>query len=137
MRIRKRTIALIIYFILLLLPIYWMLAMSLQSTEDILGSFSILSKNITLANYMTIFTDRHHPRRSLVYQPADQRLYSPGLVGIDRFQPMVGVGIVHRSADYRHALGLKAFEFRVSTRKPIVGKLSVGSLRSVYGRTNQ
>jgi glycerol transport system permease protein len=57
MRVRKRTLGLIIYFIFLLLPIYWMLIMSLQTTASILGSFSVLPKQITLANYITIFTD--------------------------------------------------------------------------------
>jgi glycerol transport system permease protein len=58
MRVRKRTVGLIIYFVFLLLPIYWMLTMSLQTTTSIiLGSFSVLPKQITLANYITIFTD--------------------------------------------------------------------------------
>ena len=35
----KRTIGLMIYFGLLMLPIYWMLNMSLRTNADILGSF--------------------------------------------------------------------------------------------------
>ena len=48
---------LILYFILLLLPIYWMVNMSLRTNEDILGVFSLIPRNPTLANYKVIFTD--------------------------------------------------------------------------------
>ena len=57
MKIKKRTIALIFYFFLLMLPIYWMLNMSLRTNADILGNFSLYPKDITFANYMKIFTD--------------------------------------------------------------------------------
>ncbi|MDJ0783090.1 MAG: carbohydrate ABC transporter permease [Desulfosarcinaceae bacterium] len=58
MKIRKRTIALLIYFFLLMLPIYWMLNMSFRSNADILGYFALYPKDITFANYMRIFTDK-------------------------------------------------------------------------------
>ncbi len=54
---KKRTIFFIIYLCLLMLPIYWMLNMSLRTNADILGTFSLYPKNITFANYMKIFTD--------------------------------------------------------------------------------
>ncbi|MCP4398563.1 MAG: carbohydrate ABC transporter permease [bacterium] len=57
MKVRKRTIGLVIYFVLLLMPIYWMLNMSLRTNADILGSFVLYPKNITFANYIKIFTD--------------------------------------------------------------------------------
>lgn len=57
MNINKRTIALSFYFILLMLPIYWMLNMSLRTNADILSSFSLYPKDITFANYIKIFTD--------------------------------------------------------------------------------
>ncbi|MBF0377118.1 MAG: carbohydrate ABC transporter permease [Desulfamplus sp.] len=57
MKIKKRTIALIFYFFLLMLPIYWMLNMSLRTNADILGNFSLYPKDITFANYIKIFTD--------------------------------------------------------------------------------
>jgi glycerol transport system permease protein len=57
MRIQKRTIALIFYFGLLLLPIYWMLNMSLRTNADILGAFSIYPIHPTLANFVKIFTE--------------------------------------------------------------------------------
>jgi glycerol transport system permease protein len=57
MRLSKGTIGVLIYFALLLLPIYWMLNMSLRSNADILGSFSLYPANLTLDNYIKIFTD--------------------------------------------------------------------------------
>lgn len=57
MKIQKRTIALCIYFGLLVLPIYWMLNMSLRTSADILGNFALYPANITLINYINIFTD--------------------------------------------------------------------------------
>ena len=57
MKIQKRTIGLIVYLGLLLLPIYWMLNMSLRTNADILGEFSLYPTDPTLANYAKIFTD--------------------------------------------------------------------------------
>ena len=57
MRIRKSAVGLIIYFGFLLLPIYWMLNMSLQSNADILASFSLFPGNLTFDNYAKIFND--------------------------------------------------------------------------------
>ncbi len=58
MKIQARTIGLLIYFALLMLPIYWMLNMSLRTNADILSAFSIYPRDITLGNYMKIFTDK-------------------------------------------------------------------------------
>jgi glycerol transport system permease protein len=52
-----RRIALIVYFILLLLPIYWMINMSLKPNSEILGGITLLPQNPTLRNYQTIFSD--------------------------------------------------------------------------------
>lgn len=57
MRPRKRTVGLIIYFGLLLLPIYWMLNMSLRTNADILGAFAFYPTDPTFANYIKIFTE--------------------------------------------------------------------------------
>ncbi|MDJ0945845.1 MAG: carbohydrate ABC transporter permease [Kiloniellales bacterium] len=57
MRIRKGLVGLIIYFGFLLLPIYWMLNMSLQTNADILAEFSLFPRNLTLQNYLKIFED--------------------------------------------------------------------------------
>ena len=57
MKIQKKTIALSIYFILLILPIYWMLNMSLRTNADILANFALYPADITFKNYIKIFTD--------------------------------------------------------------------------------
>ncbi len=45
------------YITFLLLPIYWLLNMSLKTNEEILSGFSLWPENLTFANYLTIFTD--------------------------------------------------------------------------------
>ena len=57
MKIQKRTIALCIYLGLLMLPIYWMLNMSLRTNADILANFALYPADLTLINYIKIFTD--------------------------------------------------------------------------------
>ena len=47
----------LIYIIFLMLPIYWLLNMSLKTTNEILGGFSAFPRDITIASYVTIFTD--------------------------------------------------------------------------------
>ncbi len=54
---KLRTMGLIIYFVFLLLPIYWMFNMSLRTNANILGEFSLYPTHPTLANYSKIFTD--------------------------------------------------------------------------------
>jgi glycerol transport system permease protein len=48
----------ICYIIFLLLPIYWLLNMSLKTNEEILSVFSLWPQNLTFDNYMVIFTDK-------------------------------------------------------------------------------
>ncbi|MCB2146788.1 MAG: carbohydrate ABC transporter permease [Deltaproteobacteria bacterium] len=57
MKIQKRTFALLFYFVVLIVPIYWMLNMSLRSNADIMSSFSLYPSNITFENYIKVFTD--------------------------------------------------------------------------------
>lgn len=57
MKIQARTLGLIFYFALLLLPIYWMLNMSLRTNTDIVNTFALYPTNPTLGNYVKIFTD--------------------------------------------------------------------------------
>ncbi len=47
----------VIYILFLLLPIYWLLNMSLKTNEEILSVFSLWPQNLTLDNYRVIFTD--------------------------------------------------------------------------------
>ncbi|MCC7700629.1 carbohydrate ABC transporter permease [Janthinobacterium sp. GW460P] len=49
---------LIIFLLGSLLPIYWMLNMSLKTNEEIVGVLSLWPQQLTFANYHTIFTDR-------------------------------------------------------------------------------
>lgn len=48
---------LITYLVLMLLPIYWLINMSLQSNSEILGALSFWPKDLTFDNYIGIFTD--------------------------------------------------------------------------------
>ncbi len=57
MKVKKKTIGLLIYFGLIALPIYWMLNMSLRTNASILGSFVLFPFDATLRNYIKIFTD--------------------------------------------------------------------------------
>jgi glycerol transport system permease protein len=58
MKIEKRTVGLIIYLILLLLPIYWMFNMSLRTNADIMARLSLYPSSPTFENYVKIFTDQ-------------------------------------------------------------------------------
>ena len=57
MRVHWGKVGLIVYFILLMLPIYWMLNMSLRTNADILGEFALYPTSPTFTNYIKIFTD--------------------------------------------------------------------------------
>lgn len=57
MILKKKSLGLIFYLVLLMLPIYWMLNMSLRTNADILGSFALYPENLTFENYIKIFTD--------------------------------------------------------------------------------
>jgi glycerol transport system permease protein len=46
-----------LYVAFLMLPIYWLLAMSFKNTNEILGGFTLWPQNFTLENYRKIFTD--------------------------------------------------------------------------------
>ncbi len=46
-----------IYIAFLLLPIYWLVNMSLKTNEEILSIFTLWPRDLTLANYRVIFTD--------------------------------------------------------------------------------
>jgi glycerol transport system permease protein len=57
MKVKKRTIALAIYFGLLFLPIYWMINMSLRANSDILSTLALYPADPSFKNYIKIFTD--------------------------------------------------------------------------------
>ena len=54
---RKRSLIPILYIAFLLLPIYWLVAMSFKTTGEILSGFSLFPQTFTLQNYIVIFTD--------------------------------------------------------------------------------
>ncbi|MEM0899253.1 MAG: carbohydrate ABC transporter permease [Pseudomonadota bacterium] len=50
-------IVMALYLTFLLLPIYWLVNMSLKTNAEILGGFSLYPQDFTLQNYVTILTD--------------------------------------------------------------------------------
>lgn len=50
-------IALTVYILFLMLPIYWLMNMSFKTNQEILSSFTLFPANPTLANYAVIFGD--------------------------------------------------------------------------------
>ncbi len=57
-KINGSTIVMAMYLLFLLLPIYWLLNMSLKTNSEILNSFTLWPRDLTFANYATILTDR-------------------------------------------------------------------------------
>lgn len=55
--IRARWLVPALYVVFLMLPIYWLLAMSFKTTNEILGGFTLWPRQFTLENYAKIFTD--------------------------------------------------------------------------------
>jgi glycerol transport system permease protein len=56
-RLNRSAIVMGLYLLFLLLPIYWLLNMSLKTNTEILGSFSLWPQDLTFQNYAKIFTD--------------------------------------------------------------------------------
>jgi glycerol transport system permease protein len=54
---RSSIVVMGLYLLFLLLPIYWLLNMSLKTNAEILGDFTLWPRNLTLDNYRTILTD--------------------------------------------------------------------------------
>jgi len=46
-----------LYILFLLVPIYWLVNMSLKTNQEIVSTMTIFPRDITFANYVTIFTD--------------------------------------------------------------------------------
>ena len=55
--VNSRAVVMGLYLLFLLLPIYWLLNMSLKTNTEILNSFTLWPRNLTLDNYRTILTD--------------------------------------------------------------------------------
>lgn len=56
-KINSKAVVMTLYLVFLLLPIYWLLNMSLKTNTEILNSFTLWPSDLTFANYATILTD--------------------------------------------------------------------------------
>ena len=54
---RGAALVMALYLLFLMLPIYWLLNMSLKTNSENLGTLSLWPRNPTLDNYRTILTD--------------------------------------------------------------------------------
>ncbi|WP_425092207.1 carbohydrate ABC transporter permease [Tropicimonas sp. S265A] len=56
-KVKSSTVVMTLYLLFLMLPIYWLLNMSLKTNTEILSTFTLWPSNPTLDNYRTILTD--------------------------------------------------------------------------------
>jgi len=56
-KVNGRAVVMTLYLVFLMLPIYWLINMSLQTNTEILSSFSLWPQDLTFQNYVTILTD--------------------------------------------------------------------------------
>jgi len=56
-RVKGSVIVMTLYLLFLLLPIYWLLTMSLKTNTEILNEFTLWPRDLTFANYAKILTD--------------------------------------------------------------------------------
>ena len=56
-KINSRLVVMTLYLVFLLLPIYWLLNMSLKTNTEILNEFTLFPRDLTFANYATILSD--------------------------------------------------------------------------------
>ncbi|QLQ17896.1 MAG: carbohydrate ABC transporter permease [Exiguobacterium profundum] len=57
MRMKGSALVMGLYLVFLLVPIYWLLNMSLKTNTEITSTFTLWPQDLTFANYLTIFTD--------------------------------------------------------------------------------
>ncbi len=55
--INRSLIVMTLYLVFLMLPVYWLLNMSLKTNTEILNTFSLWPQDLTFDNYRTILTD--------------------------------------------------------------------------------
>jgi glycerol transport system permease protein len=56
-RVNGSAVVMILYILFLLVPIYWLVNMSLKTNTEITSTFSLWPRDLTFANYVTILTD--------------------------------------------------------------------------------
>jgi glycerol transport system permease protein len=57
MRIRSNAVVMGLYLLFLMVPIYWLVGMSLKNNFEITSTFTLWPRDLTFANYVTILTD--------------------------------------------------------------------------------
>jgi glycerol transport system permease protein len=57
-RVNGRVVVMTLYILFLMLPIYWLVIMSLKTNTEITSGLTLWPQNLTFDNYVTIFTDR-------------------------------------------------------------------------------
>lgn len=57
MRIKSSAIVMGLYLLFLLVPIYWLVGMSLKTNTEIVSTFTLWPHDLTFANFKTILTD--------------------------------------------------------------------------------
>ena len=57
MRFRSSAVVMTIYLLFLLIPIYWLIGMSLKTNTEITSTFTLFPADLTFRNYMVILTD--------------------------------------------------------------------------------
>ncbi len=55
--VSRSAVVMTVYLTFLLLPIYWLVMMSLKTNDEITSRFTLWPDQLTFANYVTIFTD--------------------------------------------------------------------------------
>jgi ABC-type glycerol-3-phosphate transport system permease component len=55
---QRLAVVMFLYLLFLLLPIYWLINMSFKTNAEIVSDFTLIPRDPTLQNYITIFTDR-------------------------------------------------------------------------------
>lgn len=56
-KVKGNVVVLVVYLTFLMLPIYWLINMSLKTNTEILNVFSLWPQDLTFDNYLTILTD--------------------------------------------------------------------------------
>jgi glycerol transport system permease protein len=57
MRIRSSAVVMTLYLLFLMIPIYWLVNMSLKTNTEITSTFTLVPADLTFRNYVTILTD--------------------------------------------------------------------------------
>ena len=57
MRVKSSAVVMTLYLLFLLIPIYWLVNMSLKTNTEIVSTFTLWPTDLTFQNYVTILTD--------------------------------------------------------------------------------